>query len=292
MELKKSDQYCSKCNEQNHECLNCLNDERVVINIKDIKSNYKLKRSELSSIINFSHLGIPLWYVRDVEEIALQKYKSNNLKLFAQILETKGKNILHKARYVRIREELIDIINKLMNYSYLNNLDFCSNIIHNYADKIDDNEINCAHFIYNEIKDLLHSQMMLNYVIEEYIEEIEQYDTEYHENIRCEMYNTDYYNAKIRENYTPMKMFTFLMSLKCSDNYYYNLDGKSRFHKFPDAARKNTNIKIVNEYINENMILCTYPNISHLIEKFISSDNTIENFITKVNLEKRKKNNE
>jgi len=149
--LKHSRKYCPICDEDfDTLCVNCIDDELVAIVRWEILKMYDLKGPDLRKIRTVYHKRVAYCKISDIEEYLFKKYRNNN-KIINAIIEEREKRNKYKIKFIDIREELVDLINKIYDgeASQINLLDFTDDIKEFVYG--DDDYLTSAFIIYNKI---------------------------------------------------------------------------------------------------------------------------------------------
>jgi len=121
--IVNNDKYCSTCDgDLDKICYFCAYDKTMILSYDDIRQKYKLTKTQLktlkSSTINVdpnNHIEskIQIFYAEDVEKLVLEKCCKLGSKLYGEIIRSLENRPKRKERYMQIRKELVDLVNKI-----------------------------------------------------------------------------------------------------------------------------------------------------------------------------------
>lgn len=116
--------YCIKCNDSKTKpCKKCVYDPYVMILHTDAKKLFRLTNEDIENSIIYEYnfrahsQTCSKYFLNEIEEIAIEKYEAltdgRNIRILDKILEMKNKRVQYITKYVTIRSELKNLVDKI-----------------------------------------------------------------------------------------------------------------------------------------------------------------------------------
>lgn len=278
MLLENSNLYCQKCDEITTICNNCRVDP-YVSNYKKINSDYGVSYSHVYRFSSASEL----------EEFAIKKHSGvngskMNKKLLAKVLKLKEERITARKKYILIREELVNLINKFFDNdaSYIDIGESKIRIaIREYCD-IDIDPFTAACQIYEKIKEPLELKITKEKIIMLFDNKINELFAENAVILK----NIGEYINLIKTQETLEQATNFINEPNNIKLLQTMLDEKLRINQINDYL-KNKGIFFRKEFADDKNLYVkgqidfeTCVNNLLNIEKHISLQKTLDNIVT------------